>query len=52
MRVVDVSSRVSSHFKSKSNIVYRLWLWRAKINTGNPENVPCLKQPYIHSFSS
>ena len=37
MRVVDVSDRVSSHFKFQSNIVYRLWLWRTKTNTGDPE---------------
>ena len=36
--VVDVSGRVSSHFKFKSNIVYRLWLWITKANTGDPEN--------------
>ena len=38
--VVDVSGRVSSHFKFKSNIVYRLWLQSTKTNTGYPENVP------------
>ena len=37
MRVIDVSGRVSSHFKSKSNIVYRLWLWSTKTNTGDPD---------------
>ena len=38
MRVVDVSGWVASHFKFKSNIVYRLWLQRTKTNTGDPEN--------------
>ena len=37
MRVIDVSGRVSSHFKFKSNIVYRLWLWSTKTNTGDPD---------------
>ena len=37
MRVVDVSSRVASHFKSQSNIVYRIWLWRTKTNAGDPD---------------
>ena len=36
MRVVDVSGWVASHFKFKSNIVYRLWLWSTKANTGDP----------------
>ena len=37
MRVIDVSGWVASHFKFKSNIVYRLWLWRTKTNTGDPD---------------
>ena len=43
MRVVDVSGWVASHFKSQSNIVYSLWLWRTKTNTGDPDlHVYCL----------
>ena len=49
-RVVDVSSSVTSHFKYKSNIVYRLWLWSTKTNTGDPENVPGSKQKKSCSF--
>ena len=37
MRVVDVSGWVASHFKFKSNIVYSLWLWSTKTNTGDPD---------------
>ena len=33
-----MSGWVASHFKTKSNIVYRLWLWRTKANTCDPEN--------------
>ena len=32
-----MSGWVASHFKSQSNIVYSLWLWRAKTNTGDPD---------------
>ena len=37
MRVVDVSCWVASHIKYQSNIIYSLWLWSAKTNTGDPD---------------
>ena len=48
MRVVDVSGWVASHFKSQSNIVYSLWLWRTKTNTGDPDlNILFLIKKFI-----
>ena len=48
MRVVDVSGWVSSHIKYQSNIIYSLWLWSTKTNTGDPDlHVYCMLKNII-----